>query len=79
MRLWEKLEQERKKEKEGKDNVVQMEDAEGNVMPERIYYEYVFLPFICSMQSMLTCVQSSKARYPVIWHPVSLCTNFATA
>jgi splicing factor 3A subunit 3 len=42
-RLWEKLEQDRKKEKDSRDNVVQMEDAEGNVMPEKIYYEYVVL------------------------------------
>ncbi|OKL64550.1 hypothetical protein UA08_00529 [Talaromyces atroroseus] len=39
MRLWEKIEQDKKKEKESRDNVVQMEDAEGNVMPERIYYD----------------------------------------
>lgn len=41
IRLWEKLERDRKREKELKENVVQMEDAEGNVMPERIYTEYV--------------------------------------
>lgn len=41
VRLWEKLEQDRKKEKDSRENVVQMEDAEGNVMPERIYQEYV--------------------------------------
>lgn len=41
LRLWEKLERDRKKERESRDNVVQMEDAEGNVMPERIYLEYV--------------------------------------
>lgn len=39
MRLWEKLEQDRKKERDSRDNVVQMEDAEGNVMPERIYHD----------------------------------------
>ncbi|CRG87500.1 splicing factor 3A subunit 3 [Talaromyces islandicus] len=39
VRLWEKLEQDRKKEKDSRDNVVQMEDAEGNVMPERIYHD----------------------------------------
>ncbi|KAL4999391.1 hypothetical protein BDV10DRAFT_193607 [Aspergillus recurvatus] len=39
LRLWEKLEQDRKKERELRDNVVQMEDAEGNVMPERIYLD----------------------------------------
>ncbi|EEP79120.1 conserved hypothetical protein [Uncinocarpus reesii 1704] len=39
LRLWEKLERDRKKEKDARDNVVQMEDAEGNVMPERIYHD----------------------------------------
>lgn len=41
VKLWEKLEQEKKKDRESRDNVVQMEDAEGNVMPERVYLEYV--------------------------------------
>ncbi|PGH31658.1 splicing factor 3A subunit 3 [[Emmonsia] crescens] len=48
LRLWEKLEQDRKKEKDSRENVVQMEDAEGNVMPERIYLEYVS-PALLSM------------------------------
>ncbi|KAJ5980940.1 splicing factor 3a subunit 3 [Penicillium waksmanii] len=39
MALWEKLEGERKKDRDSRDNVVQMEDAEGNVMPERIYLD----------------------------------------
>lgn len=39
MRLWEKLEKDRKRERDARDNVVQMEDAEGNVMPERVYYD----------------------------------------
>ncbi|KAA8642928.1 hypothetical protein EYZ11_001089 [Aspergillus tanneri] len=39
IRLWEKLEHDRKKERDNRDNVVQMEDAEGNVMPERIYLD----------------------------------------
>lgn len=39
MALWEKLEAERKKDRDSRDNVVQMEDAEGNVMPERIYLD----------------------------------------
>jgi splicing factor 3A subunit 3 len=39
MALWEKLEGERKKERDSRENVVQMEDAEGNVMPERIYLD----------------------------------------
>jgi splicing factor 3A subunit 3 len=37
--LWEQLEKDRKKDRESRDNVVQMEDAEGNVMPERIYLD----------------------------------------
>lgn len=44
LRLWEKLERDRKSEKDARENVVQMEDAEGNVMPERIYLEYVSSP-----------------------------------
>ncbi|PYI16421.1 splicing factor 3a subunit 3 [Aspergillus japonicus CBS 114.51] len=39
LRLWEKLEKDRKKDRDNRDNVVQMEDAEGNVMPERIYLD----------------------------------------
>ncbi|KAL4805078.1 hypothetical protein BDV18DRAFT_24859 [Aspergillus unguis] len=39
IRLWEKLEQDRRKDRDQRDNVVQMEDAEGNVMPERIYLD----------------------------------------
>ncbi|PGH07058.1 hypothetical protein AJ80_08071 [Polytolypa hystricis UAMH7299] len=39
LRLWEKIDRDRKKDKDGRDNVVQMEDAEGNVMPERIYLD----------------------------------------
>ncbi|KAJ5349427.1 hypothetical protein N7541_007154 [Penicillium brevicompactum] len=37
MALWEQLEKEQKKDKDSRENVVQMEDAEGNVMPQRIY------------------------------------------
>lgn len=43
IRLWEKIEHDRKKERDNRENVVQMEDAEGNVMPERIYLEYVII------------------------------------
>ncbi|KAJ5181290.1 hypothetical protein N7491_000843 [Penicillium cf. griseofulvum] len=39
MALWEQLEKDRKKERDSRENVVQMEDAEGNVMPERIYLD----------------------------------------
>lgn len=35
--LWKKIQQDKKKEKMESDNVVQMEDSEGNVMPEKIY------------------------------------------
>ncbi|KAJ5272394.1 splicing factor 3a subunit 3 [Penicillium angulare] len=37
MRLWERLEKGR--ERDSRDNVVHMEDVEGNVMPERVYYD----------------------------------------
>ena len=39
--LWEKLERDRKVKEKGTEGDVQMEDAEGNVMPEKVYYEYV--------------------------------------
>ena len=42
LKLWDKILRDRKKEKSGGENVVQMEDAEGNVMPEKVYYEYVY-------------------------------------
>jgi splicing factor 3A subunit 3 len=35
--LWDKIQADKKKEKSSADNVVQMEDSEGNVMPEKIY------------------------------------------
>ncbi|KAH0547807.1 hypothetical protein FGG08_000064 [Glutinoglossum americanum] len=41
LKLWDKIQRDKKKEKVSTDNVVQMEDAEGNVMPEKVYYEYV--------------------------------------
>lgn len=66
IKLWEKLEQEKKRERESRDNVVQMEDAEGNVMPERIYLEYVFRWFRSSIDRYANCLQSSKAGYPLI-------------
>jgi len=39
MKLWNKLQQDKKTEKTSTDNVVQMEDSEGNVMPEKVYYD----------------------------------------
>jgi len=61
VKLWEKLEQEKKKDRESRDNVVQMEDAEGNVMPERVYLEYVPISFIC-LDGYANCVQVFKNR-----------------
>ncbi|KAI9822656.1 MAG: hypothetical protein M1827_000375 [Pycnora praestabilis] len=39
LKLWDKIQRDKKKEKTSSDNQVQMEDAEGNVMPEKVYYE----------------------------------------
>ena len=39
MRLWEKIQREEKRNKVDEGSVVQMEDAEGNVMPEKVYYD----------------------------------------
>ncbi|KAI9749901.1 MAG: hypothetical protein M4579_006695 [Chaenotheca gracillima] len=39
LKLWDKIQRDKKKEKVSTDNVVQMEDAEGNVMPEKVYLE----------------------------------------
>lgn len=37
--LWEKIQREAKKSKVDEGSIVQMEDAEGNVMPEKVYYD----------------------------------------
>lgn len=74
LRLWEKLEKDRKREKDNRENVVQMEDAEGNVMPERIYYEYVdtlpFLPLLVSRNNSqytnLHLVSKSRVSYNLL-------------
>ncbi|KAI1176111.1 hypothetical protein F4777DRAFT_547837 [Nemania sp. FL0916] len=39
LRLWEKIQKDRRKDKVEDGSVVQMEDAEGNVMPEKVYYD----------------------------------------
>ena len=39
LRLWEKMQRDEKKSKVDDGSVVQMEDAEGNVMPEKVYYD----------------------------------------
>jgi splicing factor 3A subunit 3 len=41
LRLWEKIQREEKKSKEDEDGVEQMEDAEGNVMPKKVYEDLV--------------------------------------
>jgi len=37
MKLWDKIQRDKNKEKKAVTNVVQMEDSEGNVMPEKVY------------------------------------------
>ena len=44
LKLWDKIQRDKKKEKSSGENVVQMEDADGNVMPEKVYLEYVLFP-----------------------------------
>ncbi|KAH7318269.1 hypothetical protein B0I35DRAFT_431663 [Stachybotrys elegans] len=39
MKLWEKMQKEKKRTKVDDGSVVQMEDGEGNVMPEKVYYD----------------------------------------
>jgi len=39
--LWKKIQQDKKKEKLTMENVIQMEDAEGRVMPEKVYKDLV--------------------------------------
>ena len=47
LKLWDKIQRDKKKEKSGGENIVQMEDADGNVMPEKVYYEFVSHFFLC--------------------------------
>lgn len=39
LKLWDKIQRDKKSEKNKVENVVQMEDADGNVMPEKVYYD----------------------------------------
>jgi splicing factor 3A subunit 3 len=39
LKLWDKIQREKKKNKVDEGSVVQMEDGEGNVMPEKVYYD----------------------------------------
>jgi splicing factor 3A subunit 3 len=76
IRLWESLESERKKERDARDNVVQMEDAEGNVMPERIYLESVFLRSYPFCRIYANSSQSSKAGHSLVLAESSISCPF---
>jgi len=39
LKLWDKMQRDKKVEKTSTENVVQMEDGEGNVMPEKVYFD----------------------------------------
>ncbi|CAN8095869.1 unnamed protein product [Discula destructiva] len=39
LKLWDKRQRDRKRDKVDDGSIVQMEDAEGNVMPEKVYYD----------------------------------------
>lgn len=39
MKLWDKIQREQKKHRVDDGSIVQMEDGEGNVMPEKVYYD----------------------------------------
>ena len=60
LKLWDKITRDKKKDKAGGENVVQMEDADGNVMPEKVYYEYVTLSI--SIANYANMEQFAKAR-----------------
>lgn len=54
LKLWDKIQRDKKKEKSSGENIVQMEDAEGNVMPEKVYYEYVIgIPFFFFLRNVV--------------------------
>ncbi|KAI4167240.1 MAG: hypothetical protein LQ343_007376 [Gyalolechia ehrenbergii] len=65
LKLWDKIQRDKKKEKSGGENVVQMEDAEGNVMPEKVYYEYAspFVRLFNIIADTSITVYKSKACY----------------
>jgi splicing factor 3A subunit 3 len=39
LQLWDKIQKEKKRTRVDEGSVVQMEDGEGNVMPEKVYYD----------------------------------------
>ena len=62
LKLWEKIVRDKRMEGSKGEGIVQMEDAEGNVMPEKVYYEYVSLCFACGKSAMLTGCLVCKSR-----------------
>ena len=78
LKLWDKIQRDKKVEGSKGEGIVQMEDAEGNVMPEKVYYEYVYagLSTQSLLETMLTCmllVFRSKVFYEVF--SVRLCVR----
>ena len=71
LKLWNKLQGDKKMES-GKGDVVQMEDAEGNVMPEKVYYEYAtssaLFTLLLESDANITCssVYKSKVCYKAV-------------
>ena len=85
LKLWDKIERDRKRDGERGEGVVQMEDGEGNVMPEKVYYEYVFLtpfpPIFAEgvyVERMLidSAVSKSKASYELLYISTPKSPNF---
>ena len=66
LKLWDKIQRDKKREKSGSENIVQMEDADGNVMPEKVYYEYVPPLMMLFDWSRLIQRQSPKARSSIV-------------
>jgi splicing factor 3A subunit 3 len=62
LKLWDKIQRDKKLESNKGEGIVQMEDAEGNVMPEKVYYEYVYSFPTCQDFGLLTMKQFAKAR-----------------
>ena len=54
LKLWEKIVRDKRVEGGKGEGVVQMEDAEGNVMPEKVYYEYVLSGIVIFVGDRLT-------------------------
>ena len=78
LKLWDKIQRDKKKEKTGGENIVQMEDADGNVMPEKVYYEYVAQTFLINevaanrddtvFKSRVCCEQHWTPKKGQSWH-----------